>query len=212
MRLRNVPGAIEILSQTTNFVSDPMQNKGYWRQYFGNSNTIHLEIGSGKGRFITQLAEQNPDINYIAMEKFSTVSLKLIQKIPEKGFPNLVLLHQDAKDLTEIFHKGELHRLYLNFSDPWPKDRHFKRRLTYKDFLDKYKHILTPEGEIHFKTDNKELFEFSLEQFTENQWTLKTVTQDLHNSKFAAQNIMTEYEMRFSSKGHPIYMLIAKTN
>ena len=169
----------------------------------------YLEIGCGKGKFIIENAEKNPDVNYIAVEKVSDVILLAAEKAKAKGLTNVKFMICDAKGLADIFDPDSIDLIYLNFSDPWPKAGHYKRRLTYKNFLEVYKKILKDDGAIFFKTDNAGLFEFSLEQFAENGWTLKNVTYDLHNSPFAEDNIMTEYEKNFSEKGFNIHRLEA---
>ncbi|MBE6671409.1 MAG: tRNA (guanosine(46)-N7)-methyltransferase TrmB [Ruminococcaceae bacterium] len=169
----------------------------------------YLEIGCGKGKFIIENAERNPDINYIAVEKVSDVILLAAEKASQKELKNVKFMICDAKGLTELFDKHSVDLIYLNFSDPWPKAGHYKRRLTYKAFLDVYREILKEDGAVFFKTDNTGLFEFSLEQFKEDGWRLENVTDDLHNSEFAADNIMTEYEKNFSEKGFTIHRLEA---
>lgn len=174
------------------------------------NNTLHMEIGCGKGRFITSLALKNPDINYIAAEMIKNVIVLAAEKAQEMEIKNIRFSKGDVKCLAEKLPEGCVDRIYLNFSDPWPKKSHEKRRLTHKNFLEIYKKILSENGEIHFKTDNRELFDFSLESFTENGWELSEVTNDLHNSDFEG-NIMTEYEERFSAMGVPINRLVART-
>lgn len=209
MRLRNIPGAEGALRQYPVFVEEPTVYRGCWHNRFGNSGPIHLEIGCGKGRFITTLAEQNPDINYIAVELKAEVLYRAAQRTEQRNIPNLALVQFNAALLPELFASGEVDRIYLNFSDPWPKKRHAKRRLTHSQFLSLYKQVLKPGGEIHFKTDNEKLFEFSLNQFAESDFRLRNITFDLHQSPFAADNVMTEYEQRFSSRGQRIYRLEA---
>lgn len=169
----------------------------------------YIEIGCGKGKFIIENAEKNPDINYIAIEKVPDVILLAAEKVKEKKIENVRFMMCDAKGLNEIFDEKSVDRIYLNFSDPWPKAKHYKRRLTYKTFLDVYRFILKDEGAIHFKTDNIGLFEFSLEQFREDGWRLENICFDLHNSEYASDNIMTEYEKNFSEKGFKINRLEA---
>ena len=169
----------------------------------------YVEIGCGKGKFIIENAEKNPDIDYIAVEKVPDVILLAAEKAKERDIKNIKFLICDAKELTELFEENSVDLIYLNFSDPWPKAKHYKRRLTYKTFLDVYRKILKNEGAVFFKTDNIGLFEFSLEQFTLDNWNLKNVTYDLHNSEFAEDNIMTEYEKNFSEKGFNINRLEA---
>ncbi len=210
MRVRNRPGAAEMLAAHPNFViSDPTLWKGKWNELFGNDHPIHIEIGMGKGQFITGMAKTHPEINYIGVEmQVSVVSIAL-DKLIEQPLPNLKLLHVDGSALTEYFADSEVDQIYLNFSDPWPKKRHEKRRLTYKTFLAVDEQILRPNGEIHFKTDNQGLFEYSLASFSQYGMILKQVWLDLHQSQFEG-NIMTEYEEKFSSKGQRIYRVEAQ--
>ena len=210
MRVRNRPGAAEMLAAHPNFViSDPTLWKGKWNELFGNDHPIHIEIGMGKGQFITGMAKAHPEINYIGVEmQVSFVSIAL-DKLIEQPLPNLKLLHVDGSALTEYFADSEVDQIYLNFSDPWPKKRHEKRRLTYKTFLAVDEQILRPNGEIHFKTDNQGLFEYSLASFSQYGMILKQVWLDLHQSQFEG-NIMTEYEEKFSSKGQRIYRVEAR--
>lgn len=170
---------------------------------------LHMEIGCGKGRFITTLAEQNPDVNYIASEMIANIIVLAAEKAKEKGLENIRFISGNVQDIACDLPEGSVDRIYLNFSDPWPKDRHAKRRLTHKRFLDLYEKILAEDGEIHFKTDNRALFDFSLESFAENGWDLSEVTNDLHNSGFEG-NIMTEYEEKFSGLGFTINRLVAR--
>lgn len=190
-------------------VLTPEDCKGKWASIFGNSNPIHIEVGSGKGRFITGMAAQNPDINYIGIDIQMTVLSYALDRVVEAGLPNIKLLQVDGSSLTNYFAPAEIARLYLNFSDPWPKKRHEKRRLTYKSFLDTYKEILPERGEIHFKTDNRGLFEYSLVSFSQYGMTLNGVWLDLHASDMEG-NVMTEYEEKFSNKGQVIYRVEAE--
>ena len=210
MRVRNRPGAAEMLAAHPNFViSDPTLWKGKWNELFENDHPIHIEIGMGKGQFITGMAKAHPEINYIGVEmQVSVVSIAL-DKLIEQPLPNLKLLHVDGSALTEYFADSEVDQIYLNFSDPWPKKRHEKRRLTYKTFLAVDEQILRPNGEINFKTDNQGLFEYSLASFSQYGMILKQVWLDLHQSQFEG-NIMTEYEEKFSSKGQRIYRVEAQ--
>ncbi|EHM3038460.1 tRNA (guanosine(46)-N7)-methyltransferase TrmB [Enterococcus faecium] len=210
MRVRNRPGAAEMLAAHPNFViSDPTLWKGKWNELFENDHPIHIEIGMGKGQFITGMAKAHPEINYIGVEmQVSVVSIAL-DKLIEQPLPNLKLLRVDGSALTEYFADSEVDQIYLNFSDPWPKKRHEKRRLTYKTFLAVDEQILRPNGEIHFKTDNQGLFEYSLASFSQYGMILKQVWLDLHQSQFEG-NIMTEYEEKFSSKGQRIYRVEAQ--
>ncbi|MED4401242.1 tRNA (guanosine(46)-N7)-methyltransferase TrmB [Metabacillus fastidiosus] len=205
MRLRNKPWASDFISQYPQYlIQAPENQKGKWNELFGNDNPIHIEVGTGKGQFITGMAKQNPNINYIGIELSENVVVLALQKLVDVELPNVKLLNVNANDLTNIFEKGEVGQVYLNFSDPWPKKRHIKRRLTYKTFLALYETILADKGEIHFKTDNQGLFEYSLMSFSEYGLLLKYVSLDLHNSNMEG-NIMTEYEEKFSKKGQRIY-------
>lgn len=186
-------------------IKNETEYKGKWSRVFGNDNPVHIEIGMGKGQFIMTLAEENPDINYIGIEKYSSVLVRAIEKQEEKDLPNLFFIRMDAENIADVFAAGEVGRIYLNFSDPWPKDRHAKRRLTSLQFLERYEKILDREGHVIFKTDNKDLFDFSLEQVREApHWTLLNYTYDLHHSEYVEGNIMTEYETRFVEKGNAI--------
>lgn len=209
MRLRNIKGSREEIAVNEYVVHEPEQLKGDWKGFFENNNPIHIEIGMGKGKFICQLALENPDINYIGIEKYSSVLLRAIEKRKELNIKNLVFIRFDADYINDIFDKDEVDRVYLNFSDPWPKDRHAKRRLTSKEFFSRYDKLLIKEGEVIFKTDNDDLFAFSLEQVVEANWKLKNHTFDLHHSEYMEGNVMTEYEEKFSSKGNPIHRLVA---
>ena len=187
--------------------------KGKWHDFFGNENPIHIEVGMGKGQFITEMAKRNPQINYIGIERYTSVLLRAVQKreqLPtEEALPNLLYLCIDASELPEIFAKDEVAKIYLNFSDPWPKDRHAKRRLTSPQFMAVYDQILCPEGKVEFKTDNRGLFDYSLEAIPEAGWEIEMHTFDLHHSEYAEGNVMTEYETKFSGEGKPICKLIA---
>jgi tRNA (guanine-N7-)-methyltransferase len=209
MRLRNIRGSKETIAASKYVIQRPAELKGRWYQLFGNENPIHIEIGMGKGKFLLQLASDNPNINYIGIEKYSSVLFRAIEKREQVELNNLYFLRFDAEDLTDVFEKNEVGRIYLNFSDPWPKERHAKRRLTSKEFLERYDRVLDQEGEIIFKTDNRTLFDFSLEQIQLGKWKLHNVTYDLHKSEYVGENVMTEYEEKFSSMGNPIYRLIA---
>lgn len=209
MRTRNVKGASEKIADNPNLIiTDPLQYKGKWSNFFGNDNPIHIEIGMGKGQFIYQLAKRNPDINYIGIERFDNIIVRALEKQIEAKLDNLVLVRFDASDIRDFFRLNEVDGIYLNFSDPWPKARHEKRRLTSSEFLARYRHILTKSGAVYMKTDNQSLFEFSLESFSVNNWTIKNISLDLHNSDIEG-NVMTEYEEKFSTKGNRIYRLEA---
>lgn len=205
MRQRNKPWAQEMMEQYPQYmVLNPEEQKGNWHTLFGNNSPIHIEVGTGKGQFITGMAMKNPDINYIAIEVAKNVLVNALEKVIENEIPNIKLILVNAENLPTIFNEGEIAQVYLNFSDPWPKTRHEKRRLTYKSFLDLYKQILPTKGEVHFKTDNRGLFEYSLVSFNQYGMDFKFISLDLHNSEYEG-NIMTEYEQKFSAKGNPIY-------
>lgn len=209
MRLRNVTGSKEAIAANEFVVHEPESFKGKWKELFGNDNPIHIEIGMGKGKFLIQMAKENPNINYIGIEKYSSVLIRAVEKRSETELNNIWLIRFDAEYINDIFDENEIDRIYLNFSDPWPKDRHAKRRLTSKEFLARYDKFLKPEGEIIFKTDNRGLFDFSLEQIDIAGWKLRNYTYDLHNSEYAVGNVMTEYEEKFSAMGNPIHRLVA---
>jgi tRNA (guanine-N7-)-methyltransferase len=205
MRLRNKPWASEKLNEYPQYViAQPEECKGKWHEVFGNDNPLHIEVGTGKGQFVTEMAKANPDVNYIGIELYESVIVSALDRIIEAEIPNVKLMNVDAKNLKEYFEKNDVDRVYLNFSDPWPKSRHEKRRLTFKSFLKLYEDILVDEGEIHFKTDNQGLFEYSLMSFSHYGLLLNYLSLDLHKSDFEG-NIMTEYEEKFSAKGQRIY-------
>ncbi|MDO5291149.1 MAG: tRNA (guanosine(46)-N7)-methyltransferase TrmB [bacterium] len=209
MRLRNVKGSREKIADSAFVIQEPKEYRGKWNEVFKNDNPIHIEIGMGKGQFVSTLASQNPEINYIGIEKFSSVLVRAIEKQDELQLPNLFLIRMDAEELEEVFAEGEIARIYLNFSDPWPKDRHAKRRLTSRQFFARYDKVLKEDGRVIFKTDNRILFDFSLEEVVEAGWILENHTFDLHNSEYVEGNVMTEYEEKFSSQGTPINRLVA---
>ena len=211
MRLRNIPGADEVVSNSSFCIQTPTEHRGNWSSVFGNTNPIHIEIGMGKGRFIMDLAALNPNINYIGIERYTSVLLRAVQKIEENPLPNVRFLCVDAATLPEIFAEEEVNRIYLNFSDPWPKDRHARRRLTSSEFLARYDQFLAKNGRLEFKTDNVGLFDFSLEEINNSDvWHIDVHTYDLHEDPMLNfGNVMTEYEEKFSSKGNPICKLIA---
>ncbi len=208
MRLRNVKGSRETIAANEFVIQDEESMKGKWKEKFGNNNPIHIEIGMGKGRFIMDMARLNPEINFVGIEKFSSVLVRAIEKQNEEKLPNLFFIRMEAEYIENVFEKGEVDYIYLNFSDPWPKDRHAKRRLTSVQFLSKYINILAEGGGVTFKTDNRPLFDFSLEQIDEAGWVKDNVTFDLHNSEYAEGNVMTEYEQRFSDMGNPICRVV----
>ena len=214
MRLRNIPGSQERILEDKYTIqtdgADGADYRGKWAaEYFHNDHPVHIEVGMGKGKFILEMARQNPEINYIGIEKYSSVLVRALDHREELESDNLLFLRMDAEDIDEYFAPGEVQKIYLNFSDPWPKDRHAKRRLTSTRFLERYNNILTPEGRVMFKTDNKDLFDFSLEQVEEAGWILENHTYDLHHSEYNEGNVMTEYEEKFSAKGNPICRLVA---
>lgn len=212
MRLRNIPGSEEVLANSNYIVNNPKNCKGKWKEIFRNENPIQIEIGMGKGKFIVENALKFPDINFIGIEKYSSVMLRAVQKLDNvEEIKNLRLICIDAKELEEVFDNQEVNKIFLNFSDPWPKDRHAKRRLTSKEFLNLYTKILINNGVLEFKTDNKILFEFSVEEYKESKWILNAISDNLHQDEdMNKDNIMTEYEQKFSEKGNPIYKLIIR--
>lgn len=212
MRLRNIPGAKEAIRDSSYVIQEPQEKKGHWKEVFGNDNPICIEVGMGKGRFLMDMARLNPEINFVGIEMYDSVLLRAIQKREEyqgDELNNLYFMCVDARLLPEIYDKGEVEKIYLNFSDPWPKARHSKRRLPSRQFLNRYEKILRDKGQVEFKTDNKGLFEFALEEVKEAGWTLDACTFDLHKDlKLCKGNVMTEYEKKFSAMGNPIYKLI----
>ena len=216
MRLRNIPGAKDAITGSNYVVQESASHKGKWTQVFPKDQPLHIEVGMGKGRFLMDMAKLHPEINYIGIEMYDSVLLRALQKrerLEEEGekLTNLMFMCIDARLLPEIFEKGEVQKIYLNFSDPWPKARHAKRRLTSREFLARYEQILADDGVVEFKTDNKGLFEFSLEEVEAAGWKLLAHTFDLHNqAEMMEGNVMTEYEEKFSSMGNPICKLIAK--
>lgn len=211
MRLRNISGSRDVIAQSPMVIHEPEQHKGNWPKVFGNDHPIRIEVGMGKGKFIYRLAKENPQVNYIGIEKYSSVLLRAIQKMEQEPLENLVFIRMDAEEIAEVFGDGEIDRIYLNFSDPWPKDRHAKRRLPSREFLKRYDSFLKKDGVLEFKTDNRELFDFALEELPFAGWETLQVTYDLHHDeKMAEGNIMTEYEEKFSALGNPIYKYIIK--
>ena len=213
MRLRNIPGANEAVAASPYCIQNAAEHRGQWHAFFENDHPIHIEIGMGKGRFLMDLAALHPEINYIGIERYTSVLLRAVQKMDTLQLPNVHFLCEDAAKLPEIFAPGEVDRIYLNFSDPWPKDRHAKRRLTSRQFLERYDKVLKGDGQIEFKTDNVGLFDFSLEEIDAAGWNLDAFTRDLHHDTAMNEgNIMTEYEEKFSSRGNPICKLITSRN
>ena len=209
MRLRATKNQDEIIEKHPLVVNKPEEVKGKWRDFFGTDDPIYMEIGVGFGGFISEMSAQHPEVNFVGLEKFSKVMVKALKRFIEYLPENLALLCFDAEKLDTAFAENEIDRLYLNFSDPWPKARHAKRRLTYRTFLKRYNSILKPNGELHLKTDNDGLFEFSLEELKEYGWKILFETRDLHSSSEKEGNVPTEYEEKFSEQGHKINKLIA---
>lgn len=219
MRLRNIPRAESVLNDCTQVIKNESSYQGKWaEEIFENDEPVHIEIGMGKGRFLLALAARNPNINYIGIERYSSVLLRAVEKLKQHAdeqnivLSNLRFICMDAGDIEQVFAPGEVSRIYLNFSDPWPKARHTRRRLTSSEYLDRYDHILAPGGQIEFKTDNRPLFDFSVDTVNEsNIWEITACTYDLHHdTSMNEDNIMTEYEEKFSSMDNPICKLIAK--
>ena len=207
MRLRKDPRAEKYIQESQMVISNPEEHKGKWHSIFNNDQELHVEFGMGKGGFMIGMAKQNPHINYIGVERFETVVYKACKKAEREQAPaNLRFVCYNVEHCMDIFEKEEADRIYLNFSDPWPKKRNANKRLTHYKFLEKYSHILQQKGEVHFKTDNKSLFEFSLNEISSQDWKMKNISLDLHASDMEG-NVMTEYEERFSSMGMPIYRL-----
>ena len=214
MRLRNIPGARDAIAESPWVIHEPEKKCGLWKSVFENDHPLHLEIGTGKGRFIMQLAQEHPEINYIGIEKYSSVLLRCLEKQEELQLQNLVFIRGDAELLNTYFAEGEIEKIYLNFSDPWPKERHARRRLPSSEYLRRYDRILAQGGVIEFKTDNKDLFEFAVDEVTQSAFEIAQITRDLHNDPVMnVGNIMTEYEEKFSKKGNKIckYILRRRT-
>lgn len=214
MRLRNIPRAGSVLNECKEVVKNEIECRGTWHKIFGSPNPVHIEIGMGKGQFLLTLAGQNPDINYIGIERYSSVLLRAVEKysaVCTEDISNIRFICMDARNAADVFAPGEVDRIYLNFSDPWPKARHAARRLTSREFLSRYEKILTENGSIEFKTDNRLLFDFSVAEIEACPFfQITACTYDLHRDPDMNQgNIMTEYEEKFSSLGNPIYKLIA---
>lgn len=212
MRLRGRKGILEEISaQKDLVVLDASQYKGKWSSFFGNDKPIHVELGMGKGQFISQMSIRNPEVNYIGVDMYD----ELIRRASEKGRtawaaqgidspPNLALLRANIENIDEMFDDNELERIYLNFSDPWPKSKHARRRLTHPRFVEKYINKLNEDGEIHFKTDSQTLFEFSLNSFADMELVMRNISLNLHREELREDLVMTEYETKFHNLGHPI--------
>ncbi len=218
MRLRNIPYAKDVLEASCDVIKNETNYKGNWaKEVFGNTNPLHIEIGMGKGQFLTKLAMRNPDINYIGIERYSSVLLRAVEKLTalreeeQITLPNIRFVCMDAANIAEVFAPEEVEKIYLNFSDPWPKSRHARRRLTSHEYFDRYDKVLVQDGFVEFKTDNRGLFDFSVDELGESKtWCMTACTYDLHHDDtMNAGNIMTEYEEKFSSMNNPICKLIA---
>ena len=215
MRLRNIPRAESVLEAHDKVIKNEKELKGRWKEVFGNDNPVYIEIGMGKGQFLTEMAARHPDRNYIGIERYSSVLLRAVERLDKleadsRALENNRFICMDAAQIGEVFEKGEVRGIYLNFSDPWPKKRHARRRLTSREFFVRYDQVLAPEGRVEFKTDNQDLFRFSLEEADEAGWRVLMSTWDLHSDPDMNRgNVMTEYEEKFSAKGNPICKLIA---
>ena len=210
MRLKNVPGARKKIESSKYFINNPSNYKGSFNKLFGNNNPIHIEIGMGKGNFIIGMAKKFPEINFIGIEKYDSVLVRACEKLEDEELSNLYLISMDATNILDVFDK-EISTIYLNFSDPWPKNRHANRRLSSKIFLEKYKYISKGNTHIIMKTDNRNLFEFSLQMFAENNFNFNDISLDLHSDLDKVKdNVMTEYEKKFCDKNQIIYMVNAK--
>ncbi len=211
MRLRNIPGAEQAVCASPYVVTEPAAYAGQWREYFGSPESLSIEIGMGKGRFLLEMADLHPQTAYVGIEQYTSVLLRAVEHTQgdEKGLKgNLRFVCADARQMADIFAEGEVDRIYLNFSDPWPKQRHAKRRLTAPGFLRLYSRILSYGGTVEFKTDNQDLFDFSLESARSEGWKILAQTRDLHHDPMGEDNVMTEYEEKFSSQGSPICKMI----
>ncbi len=219
MRLRNIPRAGGVLEESKDVIKNQTSFRGKWvQEVFQNNAPLHIEIGMGKGQFLTGLAKRNPHINYVGIERYTSVLLRAVEKLEalreseNVDLPNVRFICMDARNIAEVFSPEEVDRIYLNFSDPWPKSRHARRRLTSSEYFGRYDQVLAKGGQVEFKTDNKPLFDFSVEQLEESDvWEMIACTYDLHNDEVMNRgNIMTEYEEKFSSMNNPICKLIAK--
>ncbi|WP_426365965.1 tRNA (guanosine(46)-N7)-methyltransferase TrmB [Mammaliicoccus lentus] len=208
MRMRNKPWADDFLKSHPQIVDVDLNQQYKMAEWFEKDQPIHIEVGTGMGRFITEMARRHPEINYVAIERDKNVMVRVLEKVKELELENIKLINQDAKLLTEYIVENEVSRIYLNFSDPWPKTRHTKRRLTFSSFLEIYRHILKKDGQIHFKTDNQGLFEYSLESMSAFGMTFDLINLNLHENE-PEENIRTEYEDKFSNRGFRIYRMEA---
>ncbi|WP_059103766.1 tRNA (guanosine(46)-N7)-methyltransferase TrmB [Shouchella shacheensis] len=209
MRLRHKPWAREEIQKRPHIVvQEPGENRGKWKGIFGDGRPLHVEVGTGKGQFLTEMAKLHPATSFIGVERYESVLLTAMERVEQEDLENVKLLSEDVANLRDFFAPREVDRFYINFTDPWPKKRHEKRRLTHEGFLKLYEEVLTPGGDIHVKTDNQTLFEYSLHSFSKYGLILNNVSLDLHNSEMEG-NVLTEYEERFVAKGLPIYRLEA---
>ncbi len=213
MRLRNISGSRDVIANSPYVVKEAQQYRGNWADVFGNTNPVYVEVGMGKGQFLHTLASLHPECNYVGIEKYSSVILRAIQKLEADELSNIRLLRMEAEEIVSVFGKGEAAGIYLNFSDPWPKDRHAKRRLPSAEFLARYDEIVADGGKIEFKTDNRALFDFAVEELARSAWKAEVITYDLHaDEKLMQGNVMTEYEEKFSAAGSRIckYVLVRR--
>lgn len=205
MRLRNITGSREVIAESACVVQEPEKAKGKWTEVFGSDGPLRIEVGMGKGQFLYTLAGRHPEISYVGIEKYSSVLLRAVQKMEAEPLPNLKFIRMEAEELENVFGRHEVDRIYLNFSDPWPKDRHAKRRLPSREFLGRFDRILKPDGKLEFKTDNRQLFDFALGELEPAGWHADVITYDLHGDRELMEgNVMTEYEEKFSALGNPI--------
>ena len=212
MRLRNIPRADGVIDAHHTVIKKPEEQKGNWNHVFGNEKPIQIEIGMGKGQFILNMAKAHPEINFIGIERYSSVLLRALEKYDTEEFEmleNIRFICMDAREIENVFAPEEVDKIFLNFSDPWPKDRHARRRLTSPPFMAVYDQVLQKDGRVEFKTDNQDLFSYSLEAIPEAGWHITEYTRDLHHSEMAEGNVMTEYEAKFSAQGKPICKLVA---
>lgn len=210
MRIRRKPHAKQTVREHPRVVQESEQLRGKWVTLFDNDQPLYLELGTGKGQFLSRVCQECPQINWVGVERIEEVLLHALNKAEETPCSNLRFLWMDVSSLDEVFAEGEVDRIYLHFSDPWPKKRHARRRLTHHTFLHRYKKVLKPQGEILLKTDNAALFEFSLEELEAAGFTIVESTRDLYHSPYESGNIPTEYEQKFTARGVPIHYLLAK--
>ena len=211
MRVRFNKDANNILNSSNIYMNEEeaKKNIGKWKKTFENENDIYLEIGIGKGDFIVGMAKKYPNINFIGIEKNETILAIALNKIITEGLENVIVISNNADQLKEVFEESEIDKIFLNFSDPWSKKKHVKRRLTYSSFLDIYEYILKDDGNIEFKTDNQILFEFTIMEVCNTNRIMEYISLDLHSTD-CTDNVMTEYERKFSERGNRIYKLVWK--